>query len=140
MNLPQPTEDEADLLIRRMRAVRSEGYSHAVEIQEEAKRLVDWKEYVLAKPLTTVAASILLGFVVVRKFARVAPESQSQRLDTSQHLPTSTSLGSTIARGAFTLATSVASTALRNYISQFTQDFTAGRKSNDRFQESEFKA
>jgi len=139
MNLSQATEDEAELLIRRMRTLRSEGHSHAGEIQEEAKRLVDWKEYVLAKPLTTVAASFLLGFVIVRSFANAKPESLSQRLNSSLLPAASGSLGSTIARGAITLATSVASSALKNYVSQFTQDFTSGREPNDRFQESEYK-
>jgi len=131
MHTDQLKQVEADALIERMRTVRSAGYSHADEIQEEAKRLIDWKEYVLTKPLTSVAATFLLGFVVVRNLARPAPELAPQDLNANRYPSSNLSLGSTIARGALTLATSVVSSALRKYVSQFTQDYTFGRESSD---------
>ena len=135
MNLDRLKEHEANCLIERMRTVRSAGYSHAGEIQEEAKRLVDWKEYVLAKPLTSVTATFLTGFVIVRGLTRIARESSSLTLNSKPNFLTSGSLGSTIARSAMTLATTVASSAVRNYISKFTHDITYGRESNDRSNE-----
>jgi hypothetical protein len=57
-----------------MRMVRMSGNAHAIDLQGKAKRLVDWKEYVKAKPILSVASVSLLGFGLVRNLMLAAPK------------------------------------------------------------------
>ena len=57
---------DVDELLARMQSVRACGYYHAEVLHGEAKRLVDWKEYVRAKPLMSIAVASLVGFSIVR--------------------------------------------------------------------------
>ena len=65
MDASKPESDVNELLAR-MQKVRASGYSHAGELHGEAKRLVDWKEYVRSRPLTSIAVASLVGFSIVR--------------------------------------------------------------------------
>ena len=75
-----------DQIIQRMSEVRDSGQASVRNIQHEAKRLVDWKEHVKARPLTAVSLCSLAGFLFVHKFAKVrhsrfpssAPDSTSK--------------------------------------------------------------
>lgn len=125
---------EADLLIDRMRSVRSAGYAHAHELQREAKRLVDWKEYVLTKPLVSVAASTLLGFVIIRSTVRAARSSMPQSLDAKRNFASTASRNSTLVGSAVSFATSLATSAIKSYVASFVQGIISERSTDDRLQ------
>ena len=124
---------QADLLIERMRSVRSAGYSHVHELQREAKRLVDWKEYVLTKPLASVAASSLLGFVIIRSTMRAVTAPKPQSSDANRN-SASVSRDSTFAGSAVNFATSLATSAIKSYVASFLQGIISERSTDDRLQ------
>lgn len=121
MSLGTLKEDDADLILKRMQAVRSAGHCHADELQGEMKRLVDWKEYVLAKPLFSVAAASVLGFALVRSTARSVSRSVPQSQPILSDVTPAVSLKSTIASGVLSLASTLASSAIKSYIASLSQ-------------------
>ena len=132
MKSEESSSQQADLLIDRMRVVRSVGYSHAHALQGEAKRLVDWREYVLSKPLVSVAAVSVLGFAIVRGVLRsVSVTTRENPLDTSQF--NSNGLAkSTLMNGVLTLGTSIASSAIKRYVANLVQNGITDRGESDR--------
>ena len=127
----QKTED-ANLLIERMRSVRSSGRSHAFELQGEAKRLVDWKEYVLTKPLVSVAAASVFGFAIVRSTMRAITKPQARSAPIPSDPLNDRSAKSNFAGGVITLGTSIASSAIRSYFANLIQRSLSERDSSDR--------
>ena len=127
-------KQEADLLIERMGSVRSAGFSHVNDLQREAKRLVDWKEYVLTKPLVSVALSSLLGFVITRSTMRAAIEPKPQILDAKSSSASIVSRNSTFAGGVANFATSLATSAIKSYATRFLQSIISERSTHDRLQ------
>ena len=132
-----PKPNEVDLLVERMHSVRSAGCVHVSELQGEAKRLVDWKEYVLTKPLVSVAAASLVGFFIVRSAMRPPAIPLRQGLESQQLPTTSSSLKSTVVNGILSFATSLASSAIKNYVANLAQSSISEGGSSDRF--SQFK-
>jgi hypothetical protein len=128
------TELEVDKIIERMRSVRMSGHDHVVELQGEAKRLVDWKEYVRAKPLLSVTAASLVGFGVVRNAFLVVSDPPPSMLASGAPLVDSKSIRSTIGSSITTLATSIVSNAVKTYIANMLQRGIAKGEINDRFQ------
>lgn len=132
-------ETDTDQIIERMRLVRMSGKDHAIDLQVEAKRLVDWKEYVRAKPILSIASASLLGFGLVRSLmiaaSKPVPSSstiQSLRLEPS---PLKTTLSSSIAN----LATTIVTNAVKTYVANLMQNGTAKGILHDRFQQESSK-
>ncbi len=127
------SEMEADQIVDRMHSLRKSGYKQVVTLRGDAKRLVDWKEYVGAKPILSVAAASLLGFGVARKlglmFSRTPRTTPSYR----QASVNSSSIGSTIGSSIATLATTIATNAVRSYVTNLMSG-TAKGDVHDRFQ------
>ena len=126
-------EDDVQMIVERMRSVRASGYEHAGELQGEAMRLVDWKEYVRAKPLVSIAAASLVGFTLVRGTigtltGAIEPVSAATRPPSANR-----SMKSTLASGALTLATSIASSAIKNYFAKLSERTNLEGGSHDRF-------
>ena len=107
---------EAQEIVERMCSVRNVGYDHVVALQGEAKRLIDWKEYVRAKPILFVAVASLLGFSIVRKATQVVSKSSSPTMVVGDFTKDSKSFRSTLTSSLATLATSMASNAIKSYI------------------------
>ncbi len=134
MSAPTPT-DEVDELIERMRAVRASGYDHAGALHGEAKRLVDWKEYVRSKPLVSIAVASLVGFSVVRgtfRSSSPSPSSTSAPGTNSVLMPTSSNQASWKS-SVIALATNVATTAVKHYFTTLVQRGKTGGGFHDRF-------
>ena len=125
---------DTDQIIERMRLVRTSGKDHAIDLQGEAKRLLDWKEYVRAKPILSVVSATLLGFGVVRQliFASSKPSTtpstiQSLKLEPS---PLKTTLSSSIAK----LASTIVTNAVKTYVANLMQHGAGKGNSHDRLQ------
>lgn len=121
MRSSQKSEDEADLLIERMRSVRSAGRFHVSKLQGEAKRMVDWKEYVLTKPIASVAAASILGFALIRGAVRAVPQTIPRRTLDKSEQSNEGSASSTFTSGAIALGASIASSALKSYFANLVQ-------------------
>lgn len=130
---------EMDLLIERMHAVRSAGHSHVDELQDEAKRLIDWKEYVLTKPLVSVVAASLMGFLIARSTSKAVLEIKPRRTDADSVLNSKASGTPTLAGGFVNLATSIASSAVKSYVAKSLQRIISERSTSDRFQKFDSK-
>ncbi|MEI7460366.1 MAG: hypothetical protein WCK15_13220 [Pirellula sp.] len=128
------TEVDVEQIIERMRSVRMSGHDHVVELQGEAKRLVDWKEYVRAKPILSVAAASLVGFGVIRNALFVVSKPPPSMLAMGAPLVDNNSFRSTIGSSIATLATSIVSNAVKTYIANMLQRGIATGEINDRFQ------
>ena len=135
MSVPTPTE-EVDDLIERMRAVRASGYDHAGALHGEAKRLVDWKEYVRSKPLVSIAVASLVGFSVVRSALRGSSPLTSSSLGFSPVTTPSSSNQVTWKNSVISLATNVATTALKHYFTTLIQRGKTEGGFHDRFRNS----
>ncbi len=135
MNSSEQEPVGVDSIIGRMHALRSSGRSHAVELQGEAQRLVDWKEYVLTKPLVSVAAASVFGFAIVRStmLALSKPKvlSSTVAIDSSTARP----LKSNFAGGVISLGTSIASSAIKSYFANLIQRSISEGGSSDRLHE-----
>ena len=129
-------ETEAEQIVERMCSVRKAGYDHIVALQGDAKRLIDWKEYVRAKPILFVAAASLLGFSIVRKTGHVASKSSSPTMVVGDSANDPKSFRSTLTSSVVKLATSMASNAIKSYIVNMIQRGKPEGSSNDRFRNS----
>ena len=127
------SDSDVEALVERMRMVRATGYDHASELHGEAKRLVDWTEYVRAKPFVSIAVASLLGFSIVRSAMRVVCEPSSPVLAAKSSPNATRSIRSTLASGLVTLATSIASSAIKNYFATHAQRRIREEGSDDRF-------
>ena len=135
MNSSEQKPEGVDSIIGRMHALRSSGRSHAVELQGEAQRLVDWKEYVLTKPLVSVAAASVLGFAFVRSTMRALTLPKPTGSAVFSDPPTDRSPKSNFAGGVISLGTSIASSAIKSYFANLIQRSISERGSSDRLQE-----
>ena len=136
---------DVDELLARMQSVRACGNYHAEELHVEAKRLVDWKEYVRSQPLISIAVASLVGFSIVR--STLGTNSQS-----NHPLPCSTtdledfkpgqprqSSQSSWKSGAIALVSSVATTAAKYYLVALLQPRRTEGGFNDRFRNTDSK-
>ncbi len=137
MSVPTPT-DEVDEIMERMRAVRASGHDHAGALHGEAKRLVDWKEYVRSKPLISIAVATLVGFSVMRStFGASSPSTTTSPSTGFQPLVTpSSSNHATWKSSVISMATNLATTALKNYFSTLLQRGKSEGGFHDRFRNS----
>jgi len=137
MSAPIPTED-VDELMGRMRAVRASGYDHAGSLHVDAKRLVDWKEYVRSKPLVSIAVASLVGFGVVRSTFRGTSSSPSSSSSPEFYpmVTPSSSNQATWKSSLISLATNVATTALKHYFTTLIQRGKTEGGFHDRFRNS----
>ncbi len=135
MSAPTPTED-VDELMERMRAVRASGYDHAGSLHVDAKRLVDWKEYVRSKPLVSIAVASLVGFGVVRSTFRGTSPPTSSSPEFYPAVTPSSSNQATWKSSAISLATNVATTALKHYFTTLIQRGKTEGGFHDRFRNS----
>lgn len=122
---------EVAALIERMRYVRSAGNLHASELQGEAQRLVDWKEYVLAKPLVSIAAASVFGFALARSTMRAISRTTRSSNDSQSRPTAESSVLANVASGAMALGTSIASSALKSYFANLVQRSLVERGSSD---------
>ncbi len=131
MDAAKPAGDVNELLSR-MQSVRACGYNHATELHDEAKRLVDWKEYVRSQPLISIAAASLIGFSVVRSTLGTNSQSNPPLPSSTTALENSKSSQSSWKSGAFALVASVATTAAKYYLMTLLQPRRAKGGFNDR--------
>lgn len=133
---------DADELLARMQLVRESGYCHADELHSEARRLLDWREYVRSKPLMSIAVASLIGFRFVRGALRSSPRLQAAIpvnaaiLQDSKSSQSSQSSQSSWKSVAFALAANVASTAAKHYLVSLIQPRRSEGGFNDRFRNS----
>ena len=132
MDTLEPAGDVNEL-IARMQLVRASGCNHAGELHGEAKRLVDWKEYVRSKPLTCMAVASLVGFSIVRSTLRTNSHAYSVHASSLTTLENSKSSQSSWKSGAFEMVASVASTAIKHYLASLLQPRRTEGVLNDRF-------
>lgn len=128
-------ETNADQIIERMRMVRMSGKAHAIDLQGEAKRLVDWKEYVRSKPILSVASVSLLGFGLVRSLiltaSKPSPSLSTRQPTRSDTFPLKTTLSSSVANLAITFVTN----AVKAYVANLMQNGKTKGNQHDRFQQ-----
>jgi len=123
---------ELEQIIERMQSLRASGYVHVVELQEDAKRLVDWKEYVRSKPILSVAAASLVGFLLMKQTAHAVTKSTT--IATLKDRGSGKgSFQSSLSSSIGTLATNVISSAIKNYIATMLQRGNSEGDVNDRF-------
>jgi hypothetical protein len=132
-------EIDTDQIMERMRLVRMSGKAHAVDLQGKAKRLIDWKEYVKAKPILSVASVSLLGFGLVRNLmlaaSKPSPSSPTRLPTRPETSPLKTTLSSSIANLAITVVTN----AVKTYVANLMQNGTTKGSLHDRFQQESSK-
>ena len=131
----EPSEPigDVDELLARMHRVRASGYNHAGELQGEAMRLVDWKEYVRSKPLMSIAVASLVGFSVVRSTLGTTSQVNPAFANGNNTLENSTPSRSSWKSAAIGLIANVASTAAKHYLASFLQPHKSEGGFNDRF-------
>lgn len=122
---------DVEAIIERMRYVRSAGHSHASELQGEAQRLVDWKEYVLAKPLVSIAAASVFGFAIVRSTIRAISSTTPISYDAKIRPAKESSVVANVTNGAMALGASIVSSALKSYFANLVQRSLVERGSSD---------
>mgnify|MGYP003632287426 CR=1 FL=1 len=103
---------EPDWLVARMNAIRNEGEVHV----SEADRLTDWREYVRANPLASFAIASAVGYSVVSSVSGRGSASKVSRKPSSEAVPADTVASMGITSGLMALAGSLASTAVRQYL------------------------
>jgi len=138
MDTSKPEGDVKELLTR-MQTVRASGYNHAGELHGEAKRLVDWKEYVRSKPLMSIAVASLVGFSIVRITLGANPQVNPARGSSHNTLENSMLGKSSWKSGAIALVSNVASTAVKHYLASLLQPRKTEGGSNDRFRKTDTK-
>ncbi len=126
------SELDRDRIIERMQSVRVAGENHLEELQGEAKRLVDWKEYVRSKPFLCVAAATLFGFGLVRKTVHVIAKPYPSHVASMDRTKDTKSFRSSVTSTVATLAVSIASNAIKKYIATLIQRGNSEGESNDR--------
>ena len=135
MDAAKPAGDVNELLAR-MQRVRACGYYHAEELHSEAKRLVDWKEYVRSKPLTSIAVASLVGFSIVHS-TFCANSRTGQQHSSGNAVQTNSksnkSISSSWESRVFELVASVATTAIKHYLASLLQPRRTEGGFNDRF-------
>tara|TARA_R110002095_G_scaffold196511_1_gene175409 strand:- start:2 stop:376 length:375 start_codon:yes stop_codon:yes gene_type:complete len=107
---------EPDWLVARMNAIRNEGEVHVSELHDEADRLTDWREYVRANPLASFAIASAVGYSVVSSVSGRGSASKVSRKPSSEAVPADTVASMGITSGLMALAGSLASTAVRQYL------------------------
>jgi hypothetical protein len=112
---------DADQIVHQMQLARSAGREQIAELHVEAKRLLDWKEYVRSMPILTVAAASLFGYGVVRNAALVFQRTNSPALNVDNAISSTKTLQSTLTASLSTLAMSILSNAVRSYLRKLTQ-------------------
>ena len=147
MATSKPVSDVSELLAR-MQSVRACGNYHAEELHVEAKRLVDWKEYVRSQPLMSIAVASMVGFSIVR--SALGTNSQSNPplpcsttpLENSNSSQSSQSIQprqSNWKSGAIALIASVATTVAKYYLVTLLQPRRTEGGFNDRFRNTDSK-
>lgn len=139
MSHAEQKEQGADWLIEQMDSVRSAGFSHVHELQREAKRLVDWKEYVLTKPLASIAVSSLLGFVITRSTMRAATTTKPQSSNAKNSSASIAARNSTLTGRALNFGTSLATAAIKSYVASLLKGVITERSTDDRLQKFDSK-
>jgi hypothetical protein len=70
--------DEAQDILRQMAAIRHELNENVEEVVQNAKELVDWRNFVRAHPWLTVSAAAAVGFLLVpRRWEGVRPDADA---------------------------------------------------------------
>lgn len=115
--------DSGSELQERMRDIRAKRIHRVAELQNEAGRLVDWREHVKSAPLTALAGSALLGFVAVKSATRSSVAASTQQPQFNPSLVKATKEATLFPPGYFTnsairVLTSVLLTAGKAYISK----------------------
>jgi spore maturation protein SpmA len=137
--LTQPTV-EPDDIIQQMNAIRNASEAHVADLHDEAQRLVDWREYVRAQPVASVATVAAIGFVVMNRMSSsnrcpVVPtsaiESPAVQQATANRSATDgvqPAIATTVGSGMMAFLGSLASAAVKQYALRKLGDF-----SNDRY-------
>jgi hypothetical protein len=73
-------EEDAESIQNLMESIRRRRGKRVSDLETEAHRLVDWKEYVRTAPLMSLIASAATGFLVFNTFVR-PPSSSIARTD-----------------------------------------------------------
>lgn len=100
-------DDEAKSLQSQMQKIRDKRAERVGDLQMEAQRLVDWKEYVRSAPVASLVGSVAAGFLVVSAFKQTASQPlppMNQLAPPTNHLP---SQASVVSRSNFQWAVSM---------------------------------
>jgi hypothetical protein len=120
-NISTKAVPKAHEIIERMDVLRASGLRHAVELRTGAKRVVDWKEYVRAKPILFVAIASLSGFGLIRSIvSNTSRRSSPVKLSVEARNGTP-SLRSTIGKSIGMAATAIVSSAVKNYVASLME-------------------
>jgi hypothetical protein len=120
-------------LQERMKNVRAKRIHRVAELQNEAGRLTDWREYVRSAPITALASSTLLGFIAVQTVTRAAAPASIRRQpelkSSSAPLESGFSTSGYLMSSAIRALTSIALTAGKSYLTQQMNSLSNSSKS-----------
>lgn len=116
---------EAEELVTRMNSIRNVSEAHVAELHQQVQRLGDWREYVRAQPLVSLAAGAAIGYMVTSKFSgggkkerRQASRPASRSSQEAQEQTATTAATAGITSGIMAFVGSLASAAVRQYALQ----------------------
>jgi hypothetical protein len=113
---------ETEQLVSRMNAIRNVSEAHVADLHQQAQRLGDWREYVRAQPVLSVAVAACVGFVLIRNVRGVktctshTPRGTDRDAKPDEVNMTAAKLG--VSSGLMAFAGSLASAAARQYLMQ----------------------
>ena len=136
MKVPEVTRKKSnskqDEIIERMKMVRSSGFQDANQLHEDAKRLVDWKAYVQAKPLLSVAVVSLIGFAAFRRVGGAGTTKSTLRESAVQPTSTRLQIPSAWQSKAIAIASEFAQASLKKYLLSLVQREVLERAPHDK--------
>lgn len=105
-----PQDNDGDRIIARMSAIRAASHHHVEELHHEATRLVDWREYVRARPTLAIAAAAGVGFMLT-----VGWRKKTTQVIVERSAPAIRPRRTGFRAGALSLVGSLAGSMLRQY-------------------------
>ena len=115
-------QDDGDMIVSRMRELRSTGQSDVVQLHAQAERVTDWREHVRAQPIVTAVSSTVVGYMVARALAGV-PVFNSMNGTTIQPVGVSPSVQiakqASMSAGLLSLASGIALSVGRQWVTEY---------------------
>ncbi len=121
-------EGDAELIQNLMKAVRDKRSERVFELQTEAHRLVDWKEYVRTAPIASLIGSAAAGFLVVNGLQRSPPAARALPVQSPSTQSNAATNAATKARLPWlvSLAMPIVTNAAKKYIAQSLSSLLQG--------------
>ena len=124
--------DDVDDLLARMRNVREAGDHHVGDLQVEARKLSDWREYVRSWPLMSVAIATTVGFSAARNAANAVAQNGDTGAKPVFVASTTIPRGPHWTSPAYDLAKGLVLSSIKQYLSTLVQRLATKEDSHDR--------